>query len=138
RPSQVHSESRRAKGNPSTDVAPLPPTPYTPPPSPSLRLLLGSVRLLHLPHPGASGLALDRGYESEEELRLVESPSDLLAHMIAQLGGRGLQEPAVLLVTVLVMVGELGRVRRGVVGEWQGAGVWAPGHVQELGVPAAG
>ncbi|GJP54695.1 hypothetical protein CLOM_g13748, partial [Closterium sp. NIES-68] len=87
--SEVHSESRRAKGNPSTDVAPLPPTPYTPPPSPSLRLLLGSVRLLHLPHPGASGLALDRGYESEEELRLVESPSDLLAHMIAQLGGQG-------------------------------------------------
>ncbi|CAI7803152.1 unnamed protein product [Closterium sp. NIES-54] len=83
---RVHS-----KPNPVTDLAPLPATPYTPPSSPSIRLLLGSVRLLHLPHAGSSGLALYRGYESDEELRLVESPADLLAHMLLELerGGTG-------------------------------------------------
>ncbi|CAI5467819.1 unnamed protein product [Closterium sp. Yama58-4] len=83
--SEVHSESRRGKSTPSTDIAPLPAMPYTPPPSPSVRLLLGSVRLLHLPHAGSSGLALDRGYDSDEELRLVESPADLLSHMLLEL-----------------------------------------------------
>ncbi|CAI5536259.1 unnamed protein product [Closterium sp. Naga37s-1] len=87
--SEVHSESRRGKANPSTDLAPLPATPYTPPPSPSIRLLLGSVRLLHLSHAGSSGLALDRGYDSDEELRLVESPADLLAHMLLELDRGG-------------------------------------------------
>ncbi|CAI7776649.1 unnamed protein product [Closterium sp. NIES-53] len=87
--SEVHSESRRGKANPSTDLAPLPATPYTPPPSPSIRLLLGSVRLLHLSHAGSSGLALDRGYDSDEELRLVESPADLLSHMLLELDRGG-------------------------------------------------